>query len=209
MPRAAILRDVAGVVVAATVAAGLVLVPSVVGAPLVIAAVVLIAGWIAWQDLTDFTIPDGAVVALAMVAAAGRVAADRSAGLAVQDTALLLAVDAGLAGGALWIVREVFFRRRGFDGLGFGDVKLAAAGAMLVGSVGFSLALFTASLAGIAWAMMRRPTASGPDLAGSLDGTTPPAGKVAFGAVLAPAVALVFLVGQLGIAPSVVPASGG
>jgi hypothetical protein len=144
-----------------------------------------------------------------MVAAAGRVAADRSAGLAVQDTALLLAVDAGLAGGALWIVREVFFRRRGFDGLGFGDVKLAAAGAMLVGSVGFSLALFTASLAGIAWAMMRRPTASGPDLAGSFDGTAPPAGKVAFGAVLAPAVALVFLVGQLGIAPSVVPASGG
>jgi hypothetical protein len=59
-----------------------------------------------------------------------------------------MAVDMGLAGGGVWLLREAYFRRHGFDSIGFGDVKLAAAGGILIGADGFASALLLASLAG-------------------------------------------------------------
>ncbi len=128
--------------------------------------------WIAAQDLRSFTIPDGAVVALAALALAARVAA--------QDPALMIGLDLLLTGGVLLAFREVYFRRRGFDGLGLGDVKLAAAGGLLVGAVAFAWALLAASLlaiaaVGIAHLRARR-----------VGGIA--TGRLAFGAFLAPAI---------------------
>ncbi|HUG61225.1 MAG TPA: hypothetical protein VMP03_05240, partial [Methylomirabilota bacterium] len=144
-----------------------------------------------WQDLPDSTIPAGAVAGIALVGVTHRLMAAIATGSGVGDALVLVAFDAALAGGCFLLVREIYFRRRGVDGLGFGDVKLAAASAVLVGATGFALALGAASLVGIAVALLRRP--SGGSLAGI---------KIAFGAVLAPAVALVFAASAVGLAPA-------
>jgi leader peptidase (prepilin peptidase)/N-methyltransferase len=103
--------------------------------------------WIAWQDIVDLTIPDGAVVALAVVAAVVRLATTQNA---ISSELLLLLLDASLCGLAFLAVREVFFRIKGFDGMGFGDIKLAVASGMLVGIEGFAWSVFTASALGLA-----------------------------------------------------------
>ena len=65
----------------------------------------------------------------------------------------LLGIIAG--GGLLWLVGEVFFRIRGIEGMGFGDVKMMA---MVGAFLGAPLTLFTimvgsllGSVIGIAW----------------------------------------------------------
>jgi leader peptidase (prepilin peptidase) / N-methyltransferase len=65
----------------------------------------------------------------------------------------LLGIVAG--GGLLWLVGEVFFRVRGIEGMGFGDVKMMA---MVGAFLGAPLTLFTimvgsllGSVIGIAW----------------------------------------------------------
>jgi prepilin signal peptidase PulO-like enzyme (type II secretory pathway) len=200
MTRAAHLRDMAGLLVAAAAAAAIVVLGRGSGTAdvVAVAAVVAATTWIVWQDSTDFTIPDGAVAALALVGAASRIVTD-AGGL------VLPLLDAALAGGALWILREVYYRRRGFDGLGFGDVKLAAAGSLLVGLTGFSVALLASSLAGLAWAATRRT----PVVAADASSTDAPAGRrVAFGVLLAPACAILFAAGRLGILPDALAAGG-
>jgi prepilin signal peptidase PulO-like enzyme (type II secretory pathway) len=197
MTRAAILRDLAGLLVAAAAAAAIVAAGPVPGEAVAIAAVVLIAGWIVWQDASDFTIPDGAVLALAVVAGAVRLGVDGA------PVALVL-LDAVLAGGALWLLREVFYRRRGFDGLGFGDVKLAAAGSMLVGLTAFAAALLAASLAGLLFAAARGAPAV------AAEGEAPPHGpRIAFGVALAPAIAVAFVAARLGLLPAALLPAGG
>ncbi len=193
MTRAALLRDVVGLGIAAVAAAAVLAAdppPLVPPAP-ALASVAAMAAWIAWQDLSDFTIPDGAVAGLALVGVTWRIVGGAAAGVAPGEAALLVLFDAVLAGGGLWLVREVYFRRRGFDGLGLGDVKLGAAGAVLLGGFGFALALAAASLVGIAVALLLHR------------GATTPIGarRLAFGAVLAPAIALVFLAGAAGLLP--------
>lgn len=129
--------------------------------------------WIAWQDIVDLTIPDGAVVALAVVAAVVRLATTLDA---ISSELLLLLLDAGLCGLAFLAVREVFFRIKGFDGMGFGDVKLAVASGMLVGIEGFAWSVFAASALGLAFAIfvsVLKPERK-------MD-------RLAFGALLAPA----------------------
>lgn len=142
----------------------------------------LLAAWIAIVDARSFTIPDAALVPFALVALAVRiadpiVAFDPGLGLA------LIAIDGFVAGGAVLLVREVYYRRRGVDGIGFGDVKLAAAGGLLCGLFGFSLALLSASLAGLAVAGILKVRGSGL-----------PA-RLPFGAFLAPAFWLVWASG--------------
>ena len=142
-----------------------------------------LAAWIAWQDLDDLTIPDGAVVALAALGAGFRIADGSAMGDPVGRTLLTIAVDASLCGGGLLALREYYYRRHGRDGIGFGDVKLAAAGGALVGTAAFASALLAASLAGIAFVLARRFRQARP---GGLE-------KLAFGAVLAPALCVVWL----------------
>lgn len=144
---------------------------------------------IAWQDMADLTIPDDAIVALAVLGAGFRLADDASIGEPLAGAALAMALDVVLCGGLLLVVREVFFRRRGYEGLGFGDVKLAAAGGALAGTSGFAWALLAASLAGIAVALFRGTRSFRVGAAGSAE-------KLPFGALLAPALWVAWLIEQ-------------
>jgi leader peptidase (prepilin peptidase)/N-methyltransferase len=139
-------------------------------------ALALVVGWIVWRDATAFVIPDGASLALGALALGARLAAE---GLSA-GTALWALAGGALCGAALWAVREAFFRLRGHDGLGFGDVKLATAAGVLVGPAPFALALVIACLAGLAVALAR----------GSRAGD-----RLPLGALLAPAVFAVWIGG--------------
>ena len=149
----------------------------------------VVVAWIAWQDFADFTIPDAAVLALGVLGAAFRLPQGASAGEPFGETLLLMGLDLTLSGGLLLLVREIYFRRRGHDGMGFGDVKLAAAGGVLAGTSGFAWALLAASLLGITLALMRGGKASRLAHLGSAD-------KLPFGAILAPALWVVWLTGH-------------
>ncbi|BBE73680.1 prepilin peptidase [Oharaeibacter diazotrophicus] len=186
------LRDLVGATLAALAAVAVVLAAGGGREAVAVAAVVALTAWVAVEDAASFTIPDGAVVGLALVGAAVRLADARAFGLPLADEALRAAVEVALTGGALWLVREIFYRRRGFDGLGFGDVKLGAAGGVLVGAPGFAAALAAASAAGVAVLLVRHGRSQ------SLR-----AEKLAFGTLLAPALALVFALARL--APDVLP----
>jgi leader peptidase (prepilin peptidase)/N-methyltransferase len=189
MPAATALLDCVGVGLGAGVAAVLLLAPGF-GAPLLLpGTIALLIGWIVWRDGASYLIPDGAVAALALLGAASRVAAEGVTSAVAFD----LLADVALTGGVLWLLREGFYRLRGHDGLGFGDVKLAGAAGCLVGAEGFAVALLAASLAGLAAAALRG--------AGRTD-------RIAFGVLLAPAIGLVWA--ALALAPvaleSLVPA---
>lgn len=149
--------------------------------PLVPVAIAVIA-WIVWRDATRYLIPDAAVVALGVVALTARLREPLFAFDASLATLSML-LDGLLAGGGVWLVREAYFRRRGHDGIGLGDVKLAAVGGLLCGIQGFSLVLLAASLAGLAGAFMALRL--GFDEIGR---------KFPFGAVLAPAILLAWII---------------
>ena len=144
--------------------------------PLAGPALAALALWIAAHDARTLTIPDGAILALAAIAVALRLAG-RDFGAALP----LLAADALLCGGALLLLREAFWRLRGLDALGLGDVKLAAACGLLLGTAGFAGALLAASLAGLAAAGLA--TLGGRDMRRA---------KMPFGALLAPAAVVVW-----------------
>lgn len=167
--------ETGGAAAALGLAGLLVLAPasSPVLAPLALA---LAVAWIVWRDVTDFVIPDGASAALAALALGARLAVD---GASLETAAWALA-EGAVCGLALWAVREAFYRLRGHDGLGFGDVKLAAAAGVLVGPTGFALALAAACMAGLAVAMIRG--------AGRAD-------RLPLGALLAPACLAVWALG--------------
>ena len=88
----------------------------------------------------------------------------------------ILLLDAGLCGASFMAIREVFFRIKGFDGMGFGDVKLAAASGMLVGVEAFAWSVFAASALGLAVALLVSLFRPGRKL-----------DRLPFGALLAPA----------------------
>lgn len=147
----------------------------------------LVALWIAGQDLADYTIPDAAVIALAALGAGVRLAEGSLIGELPTATSVAIAVDAAICGGLLLGLREAYYRRRGVDGLGFGDVKLAAAGGIFAGTSGFAWALFGASVAGIAVALACRRL--------PLRGARPEmADRLPFGALLAPALWVAWMV---------------
>ena len=100
--------------------------------------------WIVWQDLATFTISDAALLAVAAQAFAFRWSSASAEGEAPwRAFAANRARRRALRRHAAAVSRGVLSperRRRA----GARDVKLAAAGALLVGSVGFSWALFAA-----------------------------------------------------------------
>ncbi|MFP5075833.1 prepilin peptidase [Rhizobium sp. YIM 134829] len=148
-----------------------------------IAFVIAMSAWIAWTDARTFTIPDGALLAIAIVGAALRLNASADP----AEASLRILIDLLVCGGALFALREAYYRMRGYDGLGFGDVKLAATGGVLIGAVNFSHALLAASLFGLVL-LLARPR-NGGDLSMV---------KLPFGLVLAPACAAVFIVSTAG-----------
>ena len=138
----------------------------------------LLVVWIVVRDIGDFIIPDGPVVALAVIGATVRLSGTMDAW---QPELIMLLLDGAMCGGAFLIIREGFFRLRGYDGMGFGDVKLAAAAGILVGMQGFAWSVFAASAFGLVVALAL--AALRPSM--KLD-------RLPFGALLAPACWLVW-----------------
>ena len=139
--------------------------------------------WISVEDVRQFIIPDGPIVAIALIAASARLAQHHEIW---PEELFVVLVDAILSGGALLAVREVYYLLRGHDGLGFGDVKLAAAGGILVGTGDFAWAIMAASMTGLALAFCA-----------IMSGRRHQAAKLPFGALLAPACWLIWASGTV------------
>lgn len=144
------------------------------GEALVAAALTLVAAALALFDLRRGRLPDWLTLPLA---AAGLLRGWRLGVLADGALGCVLgfAVFAGLAVG--------YRRLRGREGLGFGDVKLAAAGGAWIGWQGLPSAVLLAAAAALAVAAAR--------------GRLQAAERIPFGAFLAPAILLVWLLGPL------------
>lgn len=151
------------------------------------ASVGTLAAWITWQDLKCLTISDAALLAFACLGFASRWSLAMQGGEAAIAALLAISIDVLLCGGLLLAFREVYYRLKGYDGLGLGDVKLAAAGALLVGSAGFFWALFAASGAGLIYVAAR----------GRLAPCVRPIDRIAFAAALAPALWAAWLCEQI------------
>lgn len=150
---------------------------------LLLIGLALVAAQIAWQDLVTFTISDLAVLALGVLGLAARFTEEALSGFPLLTILGLALLDGLLCGAAFLLVREGFYRWRGFDGLGFGDVKLALAGGILVGTEGFAWTVLAASLGGLTIALWLRARHE----------PAPEPAKLAYGALLAPCLWLVWL----------------
>ncbi len=125
---------------------------------------------IAWEDACRFKVPDmwSLAAALAGLAAAGLGAAAGAgsvpgAGGAAATSGPAAAVglallQALLCGGAFLLVREIYFRLRGAEGLGFGDVKLAAASGIWLGWQLFAVAVMLAAIGALVFVMAHTAT---------------------------------------------------
>lgn len=98
---------------------------------------------IAVTDFLTYRVPDALVVATA-VCGLGFV-------LGTGDASAFLAVilRMALVGLVLLALREAYFRWRGFDGLGFGDIKLLAAAGAWIDLAGIANAVLIAALAAL------------------------------------------------------------
>jgi leader peptidase (prepilin peptidase)/N-methyltransferase len=150
-----------------------------------VALVSCFLGWtmlaIAVIDARRFRIPD--VLSLpaipAGLLASGYLLDPASAHLVDLDRI----VGACIGGTGLWLLREIYFRMRGREGLGLGDVKLAAAAGAWTGSDHLSYVLLLA--AGLALAtVIARAVVQGSGLSGSE--------RIAFGCFLAPSIWVVW-----------------
>lgn len=99
--------------------------------------------WLSASDLKTGRIPDAATTAVTMIALIRVVCGP-------IPTARMAFATAACVGAALWLTSEVYFRRRGHEALGLGDVKLITALALLLGPIGLWSTLLLASLGGIA-----------------------------------------------------------
>lgn len=149
------------------------------------AVVSCLLGWamlaIAAVDARRFTIPD--VLSLPAVPAGLLASGYLVDPWNSQLVSLAHVIGACLGGTAFWLVREAYWRWRGREGLGLGDVKLAAAGGAWVGWEHLAdvvlLAAAGALSFAIALAVVRRGRLSGGE-------------RIPFGAFLAPAIWIVW-----------------
>jgi len=139
-------------------------------------------------DIAEFRIPDW--LSLPAICA-GLLASGRILNPNTDDlVAYSHAIAAVIGGGSLWAIAALYAWQRGHDGLGFGDVKLAAAAGAWVGPDLLSLVLLLASssalvaVLGNAWLRGQRV-----DLKG----------RVPFGAFLAPSIWIVWLIAATGL----------
>jgi leader peptidase (prepilin peptidase)/N-methyltransferase len=140
----------------------------------------LLAGlaiWIAMVDLEQLIIPDLANIAIAVLGLA-LLAYETPLSALLEETAHAL-LRAIVAGGLLLLIRFTFERFAGKEGLGLGDVKLMAAGALWLSWISLPYALVMAAFAAIMVIVVR-----GIRQRAWLDRTT----EIPFGAFLAPAI---------------------
>ena len=162
--------------------------------PLKLALVSCLLGWtmlaIAVVDARRFIIPD--VLSLPAIPA-GLLASGRLLERSVAEIVRIDHVLGMLAGGlGLWLVRAAYFRMRQREGLGLGDVKLAAVAGAWIGWQSLSDVILLAAVLAlslvIALGLLR-----GKELSA--------AARVPFGCFLAPSIWLVWALGALGRMP--------
>ncbi len=112
---------------------------------------------------------------------------DWSAGLTESAT------GAVLAGGAFYLLRAVYFRLREVEGLGLGDVKLAAVAGAWLGPEPLAMACLFAALGGLIAGLIKMAAAR----SGRLDAPA----HLPFGSFIAPAILVFWLQKLWGIAP--------
>lgn len=105
------------------------------------------------SDLRSFRIPNSVTLLLAT-------SGTLSTWLFTPDQLDLHLHMAAITGAGLFLISEVYFRLRKRDGLGLGDVKLAAAGALWVGPA-ISQAILIAASAGLIVGLFRGATKRG------------------------------------------------
>jgi leader peptidase (prepilin peptidase)/N-methyltransferase len=104
----------------------------------------LASALLAWIDLRRGIIPDWLTLAIAVIGLARTVMLDGWA-------AALSAGSEGIVIGVLvWLLRELYFMARKFQGLGLGDVKLLAASGIWIGIAGVPVQLLVAALTALA-----------------------------------------------------------
>lgn len=152
------------------------------------AALATLAIFIAAVDLEHLIIPDLANAAIFVLGIALTLTEAPRGGYtdALVDALLRVIV----AGGLLFLLRFAYARRAGVTGLGLGDVKLAAAGATFLPWQTLPLALALAAVAGIlvvlTRAVIRRERVDRRH-------------ELPFGAFLAPAIWLAFMLDRMGL----------
>lgn len=155
----------------------------------IVASAVLagLMGAIAAEDRRRFTVPDAlnALAALAGLAAVWLAA--RSAGLDPLPSLGGALLQMGLCGGALYLLREAFFRLRNVDGLGLGDVKLAGAAGIWLGWELFAVAVLVAATGALVFVASRR----------RLDGDWPRERRIPLALYLAPSIWVVWFFAQV------------
>ena len=162
--------------------------------PLKLALVSCLLGWtmlaIAVVDARRFIIPD--VLSLPAIPA-GLLASGRLLEPSVAEIVRIDHVIGMLAGGlGLWLVRAAYFRVRQREGLGLGDVKLAAVTGAWIGWQSLSDVILLAAALALSL-VMALGLVRGRELSA--------AARVPFGCFLAPSIWLVWALGALGRVP--------
>jgi leader peptidase (prepilin peptidase)/N-methyltransferase len=109
-----------------------------------LALLYLATALLAWIDLRRGIIPDWLNLAIAIVGLA------RAAVLDGWAAALSAGCEGIIIGVIVWLLRQLYFMFRKFQGLGLGDVKLLAASGIWIGIAGVPLQLLVASLTALA-----------------------------------------------------------
>ncbi|MCA3555450.1 A24 family peptidase [Aestuariivirga sp.] len=150
-------------------------------AALATAVLALLMGLITLIDFRHFIIPNALSYPAVPLGIAANIAlfhpGDWTAGL----TESLL--GAALGGGIFFLMRALWFRLRGIEGLGLGDVKLAAVAGAWLGPALLPTACLVASLAGLCGIMVMK-------LMGRRVGLTD---EIPFGSFIAPVILLVWI----------------
>ena len=136
-----------------------------------------LAAAIAIEDLARMLIPDGYTAAIAFVGAALALATHGWAGLGVAS------IEVAILAAGLMLMSLLYERLRGRSGLGFGDVKLLSASALLIGVWGVGMQILLASVAALVFTALRAARRRRP-----LKAVT----RIPFATFLAPALVLVW-----------------
>jgi leader peptidase (prepilin peptidase)/N-methyltransferase len=144
-------------------------------------------GAIALEDMRRMRVPDawnfpaalGGFIAVAIEA--------RSIGSTPLVALGYALVSLIVCGGAFYLLREIYFRWRGVEGLGFGDVKLAATGGIWLGWEVFPAVVTVAAVGAVLWVAGAAAFRRG----------WPKERKIPFGAFLAPAIWVCWLYARM------------
>ncbi len=163
-------------------------------APL-LALISCLLGWamlaIAVSDAERFIVPD--VLSLPAIPAGLLVAPLLDTARAPSALVLEHVAAAVLGGAALYAIRHLYYVLRQRDGLGLGDVKLAAVAGAWTGLAGLGHVLLLACVLAIATVLVTHVRERR-----AVRGAT----AVAFGVFLAPSIWLVWCLGALGVDPA-------